>query len=73
MTAESVARTHRAAACTGKVSFDTFTQAQLVNVRGQKRGMSRSVYHCDFCHRFHLGRRPITGRKPHNKRRIIEE
>jgi hypothetical protein len=64
MTPESVTQTHRAAACDGKIPFATFTAAQLVAVRGSRRGKPRQVYHCAFCHQFHLGRRPATGRRP---------
>lgn len=70
MTPESVTPSS-AAACDGKVPFATFTAAQLVAVRGSRRGKPRQVYHCAFCHQFHLGRRPATGRRP---RRIeVEE
>lgn len=55
--------THRAAACEGKVAFASFAQAQRVAERGTRRGRSRQVYHCMFCHAFHLGRRPVIGRK----------
>ncbi len=60
--AHSPRDTYRASACDGKVSFSSFTQAQLVAVRGTRRGKSRQVYHCTFCHHFHLGRRPINQR-----------
>ena len=55
--------THRAAACEGKVAFNSFAQAQRVAERGTRRGRSRQVYHCPFCHAFHLGRRPVIGRR----------
>lgn len=54
---------YRASACDGKVAFASFAQAQRVAERGTRRGRSRQVYHCPFCHAFHLGRRPVTGRK----------
>jgi len=73
VTPESVTQAHRAAACDGKIPFATFTAAQLVAVRGSRRGKPRQVYHCAFCHQFHLGRRPATGRRPHHNRKDLEE
>jgi len=55
--------TYRAAACDGKISFATFTDAQLVAQRSSRRGRSRQIYHCPFCHLFHLGRRPAQPRQ----------
>lgn len=62
--------THRDSACSGKVAFASYAQAQRVAVRGTRRGKARQVYHCPFCHEFHLGRRPVIGRKP---RPLIKE
>jgi hypothetical protein len=56
-------QTYRDSACGGKVAFSSYAQAQRVAERGTRRGRSRQVYHCPFCHAFHLGRRPATGRK----------
>ena len=71
--AHSPRDTYRASACDGKVSFSSFTQAQLVAVRGTRRGKSRQVYHCTFCHQFHLGRRPINQRQRRRARQADEE
>jgi len=65
--------THRAAACEGKVAFNSFAQAQRVAERGTRRGRSRQVYHCPFCHAFHLGRRPVIGRKVRLSTKEIDE
>ena len=56
-------QTYRDSACSGKVAFASFAQAQRVAERGTRRGRSRQVYHCPFCHAFHLGRRPVIGRR----------
>lgn len=61
--AHSPRDTYRASACAGKIAFSTFTQAQLIAVRGTRRGRSRQIYHCPFCHLFHLGRRPAQPRQ----------
>ena len=71
--AHSPRDTYRASACDGKVAFATFTQAQLIAVRGTRRGKSRQVYHCTFCHQFHLGRRPINQRQRRRARQADEE
>jgi len=54
--------TYRASACDGKVGFATFTQARVVAERSTRRGKNRQIYHCPFCHQFHLGRRPLSRR-----------
>lgn len=64
---------YRASACEGKVSFASFAQAQRVAERGSRRGRSRQVYHCPFCHAFHLGRRPVHGRKPRLQAKDADE
>jgi hypothetical protein len=56
-------QTYRDSACSGKVAFSSYAQAQRVAERGTRRGRSRQVYHCPFCHAFHLGRRPVNWRK----------
>ncbi len=44
------------AACVGKVRFETFTQANAVAKRPTRRNsLKPSVYHCQFCHGFHIG------------------
>jgi hypothetical protein len=59
----SAADDYRAAACLGKISFATFTQAKHVAERGTRRGKSRQIYHCPHCRQFHLGRRPFLKRQ----------
>lgn len=54
---------YRASACSGKVAFASFTQAERVADRGTRRNKSRQVYRCVHCYQFHLGRKPVTGRK----------
>jgi hypothetical protein len=61
---------YRASACTGKIGFTSFLQAQRVGERSSRRGRSRQIYRCPHCHLFHLGRRPITKRR---NRITIEE
>lgn len=55
--------THRAAACTGKIAFASYAQAQRVADRHGRARRSRQVYHCPFCQAFHLGRKPVNWRK----------
>jgi len=64
---------YRASACLGKVSFFSFAQAQRVAERGTRRGRSRQVYHCPFCGAFHLGRRPVIGRRVRLSTKEIDE
>ena len=66
----TVEATYRAAACAGKVAFRSHAMAQMVASRGSRQGRSRQVYHCPFCHQFHLGRRPA---QPRQRRREIED
>jgi len=54
---------YRESACTGKIPFSSFAQAQRVAERGTRRGRSRQVYRCVHCHHFHLGRRPVIRRR----------
>ena len=58
--------TYRASACDGKVAFRSHAMAQMVASRGGRQGRSRQVYHCPFCHEFHLGRRPIQRKRSRN-------
>jgi len=63
--------TYRASACAGKVAFRSHAMAQMVASRGGRQGRSRQVYHCTFCHQFHLGRRPINQRQ--RRRETIDD
>jgi hypothetical protein len=65
--------TYRAAACSGKISFRSHAMAQMVASRGSRSERSRQVYHCPFCHQFHLGRRPITARQQRRRARQADE
>lgn len=48
--------THKDVACTGKVAFETFVQAQQVISRPQvKYRPGRSSYHCGHCGMWHIG------------------
>lgn len=60
------AQIHPEAACTGKVRFDCFTQANQANRRSSKgrSSIKRQVYSCSVCHGWHLGGskpKPIRG------------
>lgn len=48
--------TWRLTACEGKQGFATFDLAERVRQRGKRKTESRSVYRCQFCHLFHVGR-----------------
>lgn len=56
-------QTYRDSACSGKVAFASYAQAQRVADRHGRTRRSRQVYHCIHCHQFHLGRKPINWRK----------
>jgi hypothetical protein len=49
-----------AAACIGKVVFDTFRLAQK-SLRFNEKG--RRVYHCGYCGKFHVGSTIVRGRR----------
>lgn len=58
-----------AAACTGKVRFDSFSLADRVNQdrRKGKGSVKRSAYHCAYCLGWHLGRRNAAPKRQNTK------
>lgn len=45
-----------ASSCAGKVSFASFTLANSVVTRNRdKFRESRTTYHCQYCHQWHVG------------------
>lgn len=53
-------REQRDAACTGKHAFETRDMAVRVLKRQKRRSgatLRLTVYHCPFCHAWHIGRR----------------
>jgi hypothetical protein len=54
--AKNRASTLAAVSCLGKVSFDTFTQANAILKRNSTQHRAgRSSYHCIHCHKWHIG------------------
>ena len=61
---------HRLMACTGKVRFDSYTQAD--RVRGRRSvGIARNVYHCKLCNGYHVGTAPPKSGRPRVPRETI--
>lgn len=54
--AKRTGRSSPATACTGKVPFDSFSQAaKVVDRTKTKPRPGRSAYRCGHCHKWHIG------------------
>lgn len=58
--------------CEGKEAFATYALASQVLKRAKVKKQGGSVYHCEFCHQYHIGSKPSFIKKSKSNPRYRE-